>query len=110
MRAYNGNGDGSDVRPGTVCGAVTFRCRDGARRLTARRVGAGHGGDGAARMMAQPAAGRRWGAANAMLAMLVMPPLAVLHGWLAFGKALEPFALGGMVLIVAEGLRVMQGR
>lgn len=44
------------------------------------------------------------GAVNASLAMFVMPPLALLYGWLAFGERLGSFALGGMVLIVAAGL------
>lgn len=50
------------------------------------------------------------GAVNASLAMFVMPPLAVLYGWLAFGERLGAGALLGMVLIVMAGLLVTRAR
>lgn len=50
------------------------------------------------------------GAVNASLAMFVMPPLAVIYGWFAFGERLGAGALVGMVMIVAAGLLVTRAR
>ena len=50
------------------------------------------------------------GAVNASRAMFVMPPLAVLYGWVAFGERLGAEALLGMLLIVMAGLLVTRAR
>ncbi len=50
------------------------------------------------------------GAVNASLAMFVMPPLAVLCGWLAFGERPGAAALAGMAAIVVAGLLMTRAR
>lgn len=50
------------------------------------------------------------GAVNASLVMFVMPPLAVLYGWLAFGEQIQLRATAGMAMIVAAGYLVTCAR